>query len=170
VNKKPSLSPILTRRKWKLHAHGQHVVFVNGMRERFVHPLMKALIWALYLPDYPDMDVEIRIGDRYKPDVVGWQRDDVRFRENEPAFWGEAGQVGRDKIIALAKRYPDTHFCIGKYDMRLDPLETLVSSALEGVKRNAPFDLIRFPEDSARFIDEAGNITIAWHDVEWRRL
>jgi hypothetical protein len=31
---------------------------------------MKALLWALYLPIYPKLSVEIAIGDRYRPDVV----------------------------------------------------------------------------------------------------
>ena len=57
-------------RKWKLTAHGQHNVFAWGMNERAVHVIMKALIWALYLPEYPESRVEVRIGDKYKPDVV----------------------------------------------------------------------------------------------------
>lgn len=41
-------SPILSRRKWKLYAHDQHIVVVKGTSEKFTHPLMKALLWALY--------------------------------------------------------------------------------------------------------------------------
>lgn len=164
------LSPVLSRRRWRLHAHGQHIVVVNGMRERFVHPLMKALLWALYMPSYPDITIEIRIGDRYKPDVVAFDRDNPRFRENEPIFWGEAGQVKREKIQALVKRYPDTHFAIAKWNTNLHPYETLVSDALQGVKRNAPFDLINFREGSENFVDMDGNISLTFDDLDWLRL
>lgn len=164
------ISQVLTRRKWRLHAHGQHIVIVRGTHERFVHPVMKALLWALYLPQYPHISVERRIGDRYKPDVVAFAPDDPRFRDNEPIFWGEAGQVRRDKIRSLVKRFPDTHFAIGKWDSALTPFETIIRDALHDVKRNAPFDLIRFPEGSEQFIDDAGRVQIRFDDVEWLRL
>ena len=90
---------LLLRRKWKLRAHDQQVIFVKKAGESAEHVLMKAFIWALYLPDYPDMLVEVRIGDRYKPDLVSM--DPVQAA---PRFWGEAGQVGRAKIHKLVRR------------------------------------------------------------------
>ncbi|MBN1563256.1 MAG: hypothetical protein JXA10_05420 [Anaerolineae bacterium] len=169
----PKASPMPTNnsipRKWKLTARDQHNVqhnvFAWGMNERAVHVVMKALIWALYLPQYPASRVEVRIGDKYKPDVVQLNA------QGEPEFWGEAGMVGKRKIESLVRRYKNTHFVIGKWDARLDPFEKIVSGALEGVDRSAPFDLIRFPDDSiARFIDDEGVITIAPDDLEWLRL
>jgi hypothetical protein len=128
---------------------------------------MKAFIWALYLPDYPDMLVEVRIGDRYKPDLVSM--DPVQAA---PRFWGEAGQVGRAKIHKLVRRYRATHFVIAKWAMRLDPLVGIVTEALAGVRRSAPFDLISFAPDSpARFIDQAGQVRLAHTDLaDWVRL
>lgn len=153
------------RRKWTLRAHGEQVVFVKKSNERTAHVVMKALLWALYLPQYPDMAVEIRIGDRYKPDVVSL---DERGR---PRFWGEAGAIGAQKIDSLARRFRDTHFAIGKWDTGLAPFIDLVSDALAGRTRSAPCDLIRFPADSAeRFIDEWGNIHVTHDDLEWVRL
>ncbi len=165
-----ALSPVLSRRRWRLHAGDQHIVIVRGTHERFVHPLMKALLWALYMPLYPHITVEVRIGDRYKPDVVAFAEDDSRFRPNEPIFWGEAGRVKREKIASLVKRYPDTHFALAKWDTNLRPYETLVAEALDGVKRNAPFDLIAFHEGSEAFIDEDGNVALSFDDLNWRRL
>ena len=167
---KRMVSPILNRRKWMVRAHGQHIVIVKGTHERFTHPLMKALIWAMYLPSYPNMTIEVRIGDRYKPDVVAFAPDDSRLRENEPIFWGEAGQVSRGKIESLVRRYPDTHFCVAKWQTRLRPYVDLVEKALMGVKRNAPFDLISFPDESIGAIDDAGNIIISHDDVIWQRF
>jgi hypothetical protein len=162
--------PILSRRKWKLYAHDQHIVIVNGRQERLAHPLMKAFLWALYLPDYPNITVEIRIGDKYKPDVVAFPGA-LGQREGKPVFWGEAGQVGMAKIRSLARRYPTTHLAIAKWETRLAPLAEIVADALDGVDRSAPFDLLNFPADSAeRFIDEHGNISLTQADVEWLRL
>ncbi|MBZ0286106.1 MAG: hypothetical protein K8I30_00720 [Anaerolineae bacterium] len=161
-------SPILTRRKWMLRAHGQHIVIVKGTRERVTHPLMKAFLWALYLPVYPHMTVEIHTGDKYKPDVVAFADG---LRQGEIVFWGEAGQTGADKIQSLVRRYRSTHFALAKWNSSLDVHVRLVSDALKGVKREAPFDLLSFPEDAdARFIDDDGFITISHADLTWVRL
>ncbi len=130
------------------HAHDRKMILVKGLNESSEHVLMKAFLWALYLPDYPTLTVEIRIGDRYKPDVVALDE------AGKPLFWGEAGQVSMEKVRALAKRYRSTHFAIAKWHTRLDPVEALVSEALQGIKRTAPFELMSFPADSAeRFLD-----------------
>jgi hypothetical protein len=156
---------LMLRRKWTLRAHGKQVVFLKKANERREHVLMKAFLWALYLPVYPDLVVEIRIGDRYKPDVVSL---DVQDR---PRFWGEAGHVGANKIRSLARRYRDTHFAIAKWDTHLDPFVALVSDAVVGLKRSAPIDLLRFPRNSAhRFIDERGNIELSHAELEWTQV
>jgi hypothetical protein len=158
-------SELMLRRKWTLRAHGKQVVFVKKTNESAEHVIMKALLWALYLPDYPEMSVEIRIGDRYKPDVVALDND------GKPRFWGESGQVGAEKIRSLARRYRATHFAIAKWDARLDPFVELVKESLDGVKRSAPFDLIGFPADSVeRFIDDEGQIQIRHDQIKWMRL
>lgn len=166
-----TLSPVLNRRRWKLHAHNQSIVVKYGIRERFVHPLMKAYIWALYLPEYPTASIEIRIGDKYKPDVIAYDTQPAVYEANpQPLFWGEAGRTGKDKIHSIVKRFPDTHFAMSKWDLRLDPYVELVTEALDGVKRTAPFDIISFPEKSKTCVDADGNITITFDDVDWIRL
>ena len=156
---------LLLRRKWTLCAHGRKVVFVKKPYESQAHVLMKALLWALYLPAYPDLTVEIAVGDRYKPDVVAL---DAR---GEPVFWGEAGDVTTAKIRSLARRYRDTHFALAKWDVRLEPYAAIVADALAGLNRRAPFDLIRFPDDCAdRFVDDAGAIRLSHTDLAWMRL
>ena len=163
--------PIIPR-KWMLRAHGEHNVFIWGPQERSTHTLMKAFLWALYLPQYPHMSVEVRIGDRYKPDVVAMPTvSDPYSVLDEPLFWGESGQVGRDKIDNLVRKYKNTHFAIAKWNTSLQPHIKLVEKVLEGVKRTAPFDLLSFPPDSvARFIDDEGNITIKHADLLWHTL
>lgn len=165
------LSPVLRRRRWKLHAHGQSIVVKYGVRERFVHPLMKAYIWALYLPEYPTSSIEIRIGDKYKPDVIAYADKPAVYEVHpQPLFWGEAGRTGKGKIQSLVKRFPETHFAMSKWDLRLDSYVELVSNALKDVKRSAPFDIISFSESTKSCVDDDGNITITFDDVDWVRL
>jgi hypothetical protein len=161
-------SDLLLRRKWTLRAHGQQVVFVKRSNEHSHHVLMKAFLWALYLPQYPDLKVETAIGDRFKPDVVSLPTLDPYA---EPRFWGEAGQVSVDKIRSLARRYRNTHFAIAKWETSLRPLTEIVKKALGGFNRTAPFDLIYFDSDSPDgFINEDGRIHVTFADVEWVRL
>ncbi len=124
--------------------------------------LLKAFLWALYLPAYPDLLVEVAIGDRYKPDVVALDPF------GQPRFWGEAGQISSQKIRSLARRYRHTHFAIAKWDTPLAPLTTIVTESLAGLSRSIPFDLLNFPPDSVeRFIDRRGRIDLTHDDVEW---
>ena len=155
------------RIKLTLRAHGEQVVFVKRKQERIEHVWMKAFLWALYLPTYPDLCVEVRIrGTKYKPDVV--QMDAVRGR---PRFWGEAGHVGADKIAHLIQHEPRTHFAIGKWATSLDPFVEMVREAMADTDRHAPFDLIRFPGDSAeQFLDAKGRTTITHDALDWMRI
>lgn len=154
------------RRKLTLRAHGEQVVFIKRKQERIEHVWMKAFLWALYLPDYPNLRVEVSVGEKYKPDVV--TMDPIRGR---PRFWGEAGHVSTDKITYLVQQYPHTHFALGKWATSLDPFVGMVEDAMADAPRAAPFDLIRFPDDSAeRFLDANGRITIAHDVLDWRRL
>ncbi len=159
-------------RKIKLTAHGQSNVFTRGGIERETHVLMKVFIWALYLPDYPDLTVEVRVGDRYKPDVVsvdeaaGIKDANGRFR-----FWGESGRVGEDKVESLVKRFPQTHLVIAKWQKSLLPLEKMVRAAMTS-QRTAPIDLLRFQDgDAERFIDASGQVTLTHDDLsDWVRI
>ncbi len=156
---------LILPRKLRLHAGDRAIVFARGLNESSEHVLMKALLWALYLTQYPHLSVEIRIGDRYKPDVVQMGPD------GKPVFWGEAGQVGEAKIHALVKRYRSTHFAMAKWQRSLQPYAQIVREALAGVQRSAPFDLIAFPADSAqRFVDADGFVRVTWEDIERIRI
>jgi hypothetical protein len=158
-------SDLFLRRKWTLRAHGEQVVFVKRANERAEHVVMKAFLWALYLPIYPDLVVEVPIGDRYKPDVVSLNR------RGRPRFWGEAGHVSPEKIRSLVRRYRQTHFALAKWDTPLDPFVDTAHAAINEFEPDAPFDLLHFPADSAdRFIGDRGEINVTHADLEWVRL
>jgi hypothetical protein len=154
-------SDLLLRRKLTLRTGGDQVVFLKRPMESIEHVIMKALLWALYADEYPERSVEIRIGDRYKPDVVSVDTS------GNPVFWAEAGKVGEAKIRSLARRFPSTHFAVGKWSTSLEPHAGIIREACSQTNRTAPFDLIQFPADSAeRFIVNDRDVVINRSDVE----
>ncbi len=64
---------------------GQKVRLWQRGGESYEHVLMKALGYAMFAPDYPTMEIEIKVGLRYKPDLI------ARDAAGEFLFWGEAG-------------------------------------------------------------------------------
>jgi hypothetical protein len=156
---------LLIRRKLTLRAHGKQIVLIKKARESTTHVLMKAFLWALYLPYYPGLSVEIRIRNRFRPDVVALNE------HGDPVFWGEAGYFSARKVHSLVRRCRLTHLAMAKWDTRLRPFITIVEDALDGVRRSGPVDLINFGPDSLeRFIDPDGEIHISHRDIEWLRL
>lgn len=154
-------SDLLLRRKWTLRAHGKQVVFVKRQNESREHVIMKALLWALYLPDYPHLLVETPIGDRFKPDLVQLAPDGT------PQFWGESGQVSVRKLESLLRRFPTTHFALARWTTNLTPHAEIVAEAVAARSRHAPLDLIAFPPDSGeRFFGADGEVTVGWGNVE----
>ena len=148
------------RRKWTLRAHGRQVVFIKKTDESDIHVLTKAFIWALFLPDYPQLAVEIQAGGRYKPDLVQFGED------GQPVFWGEAGQVSLKKMRDLVHRYRSTHLVFAKWHMKLAPFQQILEKETAWTHRSAPIDLISFPADSdRRFIEADGTIRINFQDV-----
>ncbi|HLL71604.1 MAG TPA: hypothetical protein VK363_09240 [Pyrinomonadaceae bacterium] len=69
--------------------------------ESYEHVLMKALGYAMFVAEFPALEIERRVGLRYKPDLValGAGREfDAPF-----AFWGECGQTAMRKVNWLLK-------------------------------------------------------------------
>lgn len=153
------------RRKYTFRSRGRKMIVEKRARERPEHVFMKAFLWALYLPEYPDATIEVKVGDRYKPDVVELDR------WGDPVFWGEAGRVGKEKIESLTRRYRATHFALAKWDADLEPFAEIVRGAVSGLDREAPFDLLRFPPDSLdRFVDDRGTIEIDVDQLDRLRI
>ena len=147
-------------RKWTFRAHGRRVVFKKKPLESNTHVLIKALLWALFLPQYPNLAVEVGVGNRYKPDLMEMDESGV------PVFWGEAGQVGQRKMKTLVNRFRSTHLVFAKWDVNLSPFERILKKETGAIRRSAPVDLISFPEDSGeRFFRPDGEIRIALTDV-----
>lgn len=129
------------------------------------HVIQKALLWALYLPRYPALRVEVPLPQpsRYKPDVLAL--DELQ----EPVFWGECGEVHTEKLRFLLSRHHRTHFVFSKWDTRLDPFAALITKALPQSGRAAPVELIGFPAVAAEWIADDGTISIDCSALEMRR-
>jgi hypothetical protein len=153
------------RRKLTVRAHGQTLVLVKRPIESAEHVLQKALLWALYLPQYPDLRVEVALPtpSRYKPDLLALDN------QQQPHFWGECGVVSLAKLRFLLNRYRRTHFVFSKWNTRLDPFAELIEDALERTRRVASVELIGFDASAADAITADGTITITEKDVEARR-
>jgi hypothetical protein len=65
--------------------------------ESYEHILMKALGYAMFAEKYPTLEIEVRVGLRYKPDLV------ARDATGEFLFWGEAGANSLRKTAWLLK-------------------------------------------------------------------
>ena len=152
------------RRKLTFRAHGATLVLIKRPAESAEHVLQKALVWALYLPAYPDLRVEVPLPgpERYKPDLLSLDGE-------RPRFWGECGVVSVAKLNDLLRRYRTTSFLFSKWNMPVDPFAALIERALKGLRRSAPVELICFPADAARHVGEDGEIRITQRDVERRR-
>jgi hypothetical protein len=84
---------------------GRRVRLWRRRGESYGHVLMKALGFAMFVGEYPNLEIELPVGLRYKPDLVslngeagGRPRAGARFH-----FWGECGMVSMRKVAWLLK-------------------------------------------------------------------
>ena len=74
-------------RKLTVRAHGRKLILAKRTWESERHVLLKALVFGLYVPSYPDLFVERAIGHRYVPDLVALDS------HSDPVFWTECGET-----------------------------------------------------------------------------
>jgi hypothetical protein len=84
---------------------GRRVRLWQRRGESYGHVLMKALGYAMFARAYANLEIELPVGLRYKPDLValndpggGRPRAGARF-----LFWGECGMVSMRKVAWLLK-------------------------------------------------------------------
>ncbi len=64
---------------------GERVRLWQRQGETYEHVLMKALGYAMFIKKHPRLEIEKKVGLRYKPDLV------VQNGERDFDFWGECG-------------------------------------------------------------------------------
>ncbi len=151
-------------RKVTVRAHGRKLVLAKRTWESERHVLLKALVFGLYVPSYPDLFVERATGHRYMPDLVALDS------HGDPVFWAECGETARDKLAHLVRAFAATHLVVAKQATSLVPFAEIVDSAAPPKGRSAPIELLNFPDDAARHLGQDGEIDVTFADCEVVRL
>ena len=81
---------------------GRRVRLWQRTGESYEHVLMKALGYAMFVGEFPALEIERRVGLRYKPDLVARGGGGDGFK-HPFAFWGECGQNAVRKTNWLLK-------------------------------------------------------------------
>ena len=82
---------------------GKRIRLWQRLGESYEHVLLKALGYAMFVGKFPQMEIETKVGLRYKPDLV------ARDAKGDFLFWGEAGENSLRKTHWLLK-----HARVGK--------------------------------------------------------
>ena len=104
-------SGIYFSKTYQFRIAGERVTLHKKNGESYEHVLMKALGYAMFRPQFPNLEIERRIGLRYKPDLIAL--NDL----GKPDFWGECGQVGLRKITWIAKHSGVRQLALFKFDI-----------------------------------------------------
>ncbi len=76
---------------------GRRVRLWQRAGESYEHILMKALGFTMFVREYPNLEIEVKIGLRYKPDLI------VRNENGGFQFWGECGANSIRKTVWILK-------------------------------------------------------------------
>lgn len=123
--------------------------------ESYEHVLMKALGYAMFVPEFPQLEIEVRVGLRYKPDLVAREADG-RF-----SFWGECGANSLKKTAWLLK-----HAKVDK--LVLFKIETNVAQLVSQIREEIPeryrpagkLRVINFVSDIVRLTEERETLSV----------
>jgi hypothetical protein len=98
---------------------GRRVRLWQRTGESYGHVLLKALGYAMFVGEHPRLEIELRVGLRYKPDLVARVETGgagVRF-----PFWGECGMVTMRKVAWLLKHGGVGRLALFKIDCGVAP-------------------------------------------------
>jgi len=139
---------------------GQRVTLYKKNGESYEHVLMKALGYAMFQPLFPNLEIERRIGLRYKPDLIALNN------LGRAEFWGECGQVGLRKIGWIAKHSGAQQLALFKFNINTDHFISQVRDEVEA--RYRPPSRIRLFNFHHIVIEEAGeeftDIPESWYE------
>ena len=125
---------------------GRRVRLWQRPGETYGHVLMKALGYAMFVGEFPDLEIERPVGLRYKPDLVapaGGEEGRRRFK-----FWGECGLVTMRKVAWLLKHGQIERLALFKINCATAPLVTELRASVEQRYRSAGrVELINFVAD-----------------------
>lgn len=177
TSKKLSDIPKSKKQMIQLTANGVTKTLEKKRMETLQHVLTKAMIWKLYMDDYPNLEIELDIGDPdYLPDVVGTTT--TASNRTEISFWGESGRMKVHKALDLMRRYPSAHIVHCRWGIEVDSYMNPFIEYLEEELQDEDtswwkgrFSFASLPLEVWEFIDEdTGTINIERSDLEWKQL
>jgi len=139
---------------------GRRVTLHKKNGESYEHVLMKALGYAMFRPQFPHLEIEKRIGLRYKPDLIAVDK------YGKAEFWGECGQVGLRKIGWIAKHSGTQQLALFKFNIAARHFVEQVRTEID-LRYRPPNRIILFNFDSI-VLEEAGEefdeIPQSWYE------
>lgn len=160
-----------------LTANGVTKTLLKKRMETLQHVLTKAMIWKLFMDDYPNLEIELDIGDPdYLPDVVGTTT--TTLNHTEISFWGESGRMKVHKALDLMRRYPRAHIVHCRWGIDVEsymgPFVEYLETELYGEDTSwwkGKFSFASLPLEVWEFIDEdTMTILIERSDLKWEEL
>ncbi|MCA1635628.1 MAG: hypothetical protein LC802_18535 [Acidobacteria bacterium] len=136
---------------------GRRVRLWQRTGESYGHVLLKALGYAMFVGEYTRLEIELRVGLRYKPDFVSRSESGINA-EGAAArfpFWGECGMVSMRKVAWLLKHGGVGRLALFKIDCGVAPLVKELREAVEPRYREGGRLLLFnfFPDIEARAAD-----------------
>lgn len=124
---------------------GRRVRLWKRLGESYEHVLMKALGFAMFVAEFPTLEIEQRVGLRYKPDLVARDPDEGRL-----LFWGECGQNSLRKTAWLLKHTRVQRLVLFKIERHVAQLAAQLREAISPRYRPpGRLLLVNFIEDVA---------------------
>ncbi|HSK72133.1 MAG TPA: hypothetical protein VK892_10590 [Pyrinomonadaceae bacterium] len=123
---------------------GRRVRLWQRQGESYEHILMKALSYAMFVEKYPHLEIEVKIGLRYKPDLI------ARGEDGELEFWGECGANSIRKTAWILKHTRTKKFVLFKIGQNVvQLLEQLREEIQAKYRPNGRFLLVNFRDEIA---------------------
>lgn len=114
---------------------GRRVRLWQRTGESYGHVLLKALGYAMFVGEYARLEIELRVGLRYKPDLVARSEssggDPAGAAAARFPFWGECGMVSMRKVAWLLKHGDVGRLALFKIDCGVAPLVKELREAVE---------------------------------------
>lgn len=127
---------------------GERVRLWQRTGESYEHVLMKALGYAMFVGRYPNLEIETKIGLRYKPDLIA-QNGDGAY-----AFWGECGQNSLRKTHWILKHTRTEKLALFKIGHNNESLVKQLRDEIPAKYRsNGKLVLIRFVSEIVKLTE-----------------
>jgi hypothetical protein len=110
---------------------GRRVRLWQRPGEGYGHVLLKALGYAMFVGEYPNLEIERRVGLRYKPDLVALAGEGRHYAGARFLFWGECGLVTMRKVAWLLKHGDIERLALFKLGVAAEPLARELRDATE---------------------------------------